>query len=184
MPRGWNYLEVFILEDGQIIGSYIRRYPSLYNTFRPFYQNGGVYALYSADYTTTRVMRLPACEDLGGEEPSSEGFCPADYYVPYLPDQGLVGEWGFLSGCVWGDDSSWKIRHINLSRASEGIIEQSEKFGYLPMPSRLSLRESVELGSYSNGEKSNHEIEFAARRLYSMKHGKFGTDWGDYDEEE
>ena len=171
------------MEDGQRIGSYIRRFPSLYKTFVPFYQNCGVYALYSADYTTTRVMCLPSCEDLGGEEPNPEGFCPTEYYVPYLPDQGIVGEWGFLSGCLWGDDSSWKIRHIDLSRASEGIVVQSEKFGYLPMPSRLSLRECVDLRYYSNAEKSE-EIEFAARRLYSMKHGRFGTDLGDYEDEE
>ena len=149
------------MEDGQKIGSYTRTYPILFDTFMPFYQNGGVYALYSANYTTTRVMRLPSCEDIGGEEPSSGGFCPSEYYVPYLPDQGLVGEWGFISGCFWGDDCSSKIRHIDLSRASEGIIKQSDKFRYLPMPSCLSLRECVDFRSYRHEET----IEFAMRRL-------------------
>ena len=28
---------------------------------------------------------------------------------------------GFVAGCVWGDDSSWKIEYLDLSKADEGI---------------------------------------------------------------
>ncbi|MDB5076310.1 MAG: hypothetical protein JWO42_2489 [Chloroflexi bacterium] len=74
---------VSIYIDEQFIGSYERDY-SAYgaSTFIPFEQNGQWYALYSADYTATRVMSLPDCRDLGGEEQSSLGFCPVEYYVP------------------------------------------------------------------------------------------------------
>src|SRR5262249_41440812 len=150
------------------IGEYVRNYPNFFDTFFPFEKDGKDYALYSTDYTATRVMELPSCRDIGGEEPSSGGFCPVEYYVPTYVDLETtysgspetpyangkilrsrknkatpedlepvsnVSNWrdaktgeamkfesltraispltfypfGFIAGCVWGDDSSWKI---------------------------------------------------------------------------
>ena len=51
-------------------------------TFEPFQWDGAWFALYSPDYTTTRVMSLPDCRDIGGEEPSLNGFCPVEFYAP------------------------------------------------------------------------------------------------------
>jgi hypothetical protein len=182
MGKGfWEYLEVTILEDGRKIGEYRRNYSALYDTFCPFFLNGKLYALYSSYYTATRIMTLPDCEDIGGESPDPNGFCPVGYYVPYNPSKGLNGNFGFVSGCVWGDDSSWKIRHIDLSEAANGNIAISEKFGYLPMPRRLSLKESIDLRSYSSGSEYE-EIEFCVQRVFSMKKGKFAGYYGDYDD--
>ncbi len=170
----WKYLDVDILEDGRKIGSYRRNYPSLIHTFAPFVQGGQVFALYSPHYVVTRLMRLPDCQDIGGEEPtpSGEGFCPAEFYVPFDPERGLVGEWGFVSGCVWGDDSSYKVQYLDLSRAAEGVLAREDRFGYLPTPSRLPLREAVNLEFY-RADDEYQEIEFSMRRLYSMKQRKF-----------
>lgn len=72
---------------------------------------------------------------------NGEGFCPMDFYVPvydkyYEDGDGFQpdGMHGFVSGCIWGDDTSSKIRHIDLSRITEGIIEEDERYGYIEMP--------------------------------------------------
>ena len=41
------------------VGEYVRNHAELYDTFCPFQQHGKWYALYSSDYTATRVMELP-----------------------------------------------------------------------------------------------------------------------------
>jgi len=74
--------KVGVFCDDTQIGEYVRNYYYSPGTFFPFSKDGKWYALYSRDYTATRVMSLPDCKDLGGEEPSSAGFCPAEYYVP------------------------------------------------------------------------------------------------------
>ena len=84
------------------IGEYLRNYSSFYNTFHPFVQNGKEYALYSKDYTATRVMELPSCQDIAGEDRNSFGFCPIDFYVPDEVEDSednkrLKGDFGFVS---------------------------------------------------------------------------------------
>lgn len=86
-PGCWDYLKVDILCDGVKVGEYSRNYSSLFNTFCPFVWKGKEYALYSRHYTATRLMSLPDCKDLGGEEPGSGGFCPTGYAVPIVPMQ-------------------------------------------------------------------------------------------------
>jgi len=180
-PGAWKYLEVEVLLDGEPVGRYTRNYPSLFDTFVPFVQaDGSVYALYSRKYTATRLMRLPTCEDIGGEESSAVGFCPTGYYVPYRPDRGLTGDWGFVSGCIWGDDSSWKVQYLDLSGAGRGQIVRDERFGYLELPGRTALKEAVKLDLYHAGDNRG-EIEFITRRAFSLKKGRFAEAYGDYD---
>lgn len=87
-PDYWSTLEVavFLNRRGvrEQIGSYKRNYPSLFHTFCPFKKNEKEFALYSPHYTCTRILSLPECKDIGGEEPSGNGFCPVDYYVPLI----------------------------------------------------------------------------------------------------
>ena len=120
------------------IGEYPRNHAGLYDTFFPFEQRGKWYALYSSDYTATRVMELPSCRDVAGEEPTSHGFCPVDFHVPFLHKRvvaaGHAGLFGFVAGCIWGDDSSWKIQYLDLSRISEGVLVRDERFGYIAIP--------------------------------------------------
>lgn len=74
---------VSIFEGECLLGSYERKHPGWgESTFHPFERDGKWYALYSEDYTRTRVMSLPECQDIGGEEPTPNGFCPVEYYVP------------------------------------------------------------------------------------------------------
>lgn len=79
----WSHSHVDIFEGDQKIGEYLRNYGAYgEETFEPFEINGNWYALYSRDYTSTRIMSLPDCKDIGGEEPHSNGFCPVELFVP------------------------------------------------------------------------------------------------------
>ena len=154
--RHMSWLRVSIYErtpDGpRRIGEYTRKHAGLYDTFLPFRQGGQWFALYSADYTTTRVMRLPSCEDIAGEKPHPHGFCPVEFHVPYVDPQvvaaGHAGLFGFVAGCIWGDDSSWKIQYLDLSRITSGELTRDERFGYLPLPHDRRLADCVDLSGY------------------------------------
>ncbi len=43
------------------------------------------------------------------------------------------GEFGFVWGCVWGDDSSWKIQHLDLTGIQSGVIRRDDRFGYVEL---------------------------------------------------
>lgn len=180
-PGEWSSTKVSIFRDNKLIGEYLRNYHSFSNlTFYPFRINDQWYALYSAHYTATRVMKLyeDRIEDWCGEEPSDHGFCPVELYVPRFNLTIIEGEeyytadcdvdyeeflsetkndayvktdyfkFGFLCGCVWGDDTSWKLRYIDLSNIEDKELIITDKFGYWPIPVALTLRESINLSSY------------------------------------
>ena len=144
-PGYWNYLQVDIYQkiDGQElkIGSYVRRYGVLFNTFVPFAINGKDYALFSADYERTSVMELPSCRVIAEEELLGSGFCPVDFYVPEV--EGHTVQFGFVAGCYWGDDTSWKIHYLDLSQIEQGIIQRDERFGYIKLPPSMDLKDVV-----------------------------------------
>ncbi len=182
-PGVWGKQTVRVFENGIEVGIYDRNYPDFgETTFEPFEVDGKWFALYSSDYTCTRIMTLPRCEDIGGEEPASVGFCPVEFYVPRYrhfkltdrvtgrvmekwqfeskaeeDDEGLkkyfdvsVSSWkslnvGFISGCIWGDDSSWKLETLDLSRAQEGIIERTARFGHFEIAAGFPLVAAVQL---------------------------------------
>lgn len=199
-----GYHEPVVSDSDVLIGEYKRNYSSLYRTFHPFQLRGNWYALYSKDYTSTRLMSLPDCKDIGGEERNSWGFCPVEFWVPPLHDllfyhadgcprdweNGLkpdytkactcvtphsadcpyttdkkpcsgcearkahdaeMHEWvfadrvhGFISGCVWGDDTSWKVEYLDLSRADEGIIKREARFGYVELAAGQDLKDAID----------------------------------------
>src|SRR5712671_4306830 len=182
--KGWASSAITIFDGAAEIGAYDRNYPSFgEETFEPFEQDGAWYALYSRDYTATRIMSLPDCRDLGGEAPGPNGFCPVEFYVPrykltvrinkngqeserwvfeaeaekYTGDiidsfdkPVTVGPWqslniGFVAGCLWGDDSSWKLEVIDLSRVSEGFLSRTARFGHLQLARKKALVEAVRL---------------------------------------
>ena len=142
-------VNVEVLDADRVVAAYARNYAML-QTFEPFRQGGRHYALVSPDYTGTSILDLESGEILGGEEPSSFGFCPVGFYVPDWWDvnDGTVlpgarywnedkewpdGRFGFVWGCVWGDDSSWKVQFLDLSDVSRGAIRRDERFGYVEL---------------------------------------------------
>ncbi len=222
------------------IGEYDRNYSCFgEQTFCPFKSGEQWYALYSKDYTATRVMSLPDCADVCGEEPNSYGFCPVEIYVPmltgrdmnpddpqpivanhqteiwatkvhdgkhwryYWPDcedhpepneerkaaylaaktssHALNNAWckkypridryapfGFIAGCHWGDDSSWKVMFVDLSKVPESI-KADARFGYVELPG-IPLKDAI---SFRYAENINTPldkiyVEIAQGMAYSM----------------
>ena len=137
----WGYLEIGVFQEDKLIGKYKRNYSSFYKTFAYFKQGDEEYALYSPHYTCTQIMSLPSCKKIGGEKPDAFGFCPVELYVPWERNG---GSYGFIAGCVWGDDSGgWKLEYIDLADAKKGDLKRTAKWGYLMLPDDLE--------SYVNG---------------------------------
>jgi hypothetical protein len=193
-PGTWDSTKVSIFRDENLIGEYIRNYSSSGpETFYPFLIETQWYALYSASYTATRVMKLhdDRIEDWCGEDSSAGGFCPVEFYIPkynhycktyahgekmesydfYTVDCDVDSElefiseqkdptfvstqycnFGFLSGCVWGDDSCWKLQYIDLSKIPEKILSITEKFGYWELPDG-PLKKQI----YMSGWEPDHQ---------------------------
>lgn len=178
-PKTWKVATVRILRGEEQVGAYERNYPSFgEETFEPFERNGQWYALYSSDYTCTRIMTLPDCRDIGGEEPHSNGFCPVELYVPRYrvtqyqhPGKSVseswafesnaeaardaIGPWhaldtAFVAGCIWGDDSSWKLQAFDLSRVDEGIIRRDERFGHLAIVDGFPLAAALRFEKFES----------------------------------
>lgn len=197
-PGTWNSTKVSIYRDddydvksdvyrkGILIGEYLRNYSSYgFETFCPFQIGDEWYALYSADYTATRVMKLHSdrIEDWCGEESDIYGFCPTGFYVPKyitsgnIPDYDIIYvdcdysaeefhneivnpefrkleycNFGFLCGSLWGDDSSWKLRYIDLSQIPDKVLLITEKFGYWELPAG-PLRSHIRMDGWEPGHE-------------------------------
>jgi hypothetical protein len=190
---GYNKVEVFDLSDRKL-GEYIRNYSSFAEeTFYPFSQGDQDYALVSDKYTRTKVLALPSFETIAEEPEESHGFCPVDYYVPsmldlykdlnidpikeeheydrkyYTQEAYLDGQFGFVAGCVWGDDHSWKIQYLDLSNLKEGKFKRDDRFGYIELPSSMELREAIDLQEYSN---EFGIIEISCKKTFYLKENK------------
>jgi hypothetical protein len=50
-----------------------------------------------------------------------------------------------LLGCVWGDDSTWKIQYLDLSQAEYGIIRRDDRFGYVELLEQMALAEAIDI---------------------------------------
>lgn len=157
-PGTWDstHVEVFRRGDAEVeaerVCQYDRNY-SMLSTFEPFRQGDREFALISRCYTKTAVLDLSSGCVIAEEaetDPPGCGFCPVGFYVPDWwdvhgghtipgsPHWGPNNEWpvgtfGFVWGCVWGDDSSWKVQYLDLSRVRDGIIARDERFGYVEL---------------------------------------------------
>lgn len=210
-PGGWEGLRVGIYlvspEGEKQIGEYTRNYHTFYRTFYPFKKGDKDYALYSPNYAVTRVMELPSCKDIGGEEPHSAGFCPVDFFVPsyvmkeYKLQDGrivvfpcnepaeemmrdstysrvisprLYYPFGFVAGCIWGDDSSWKIEYLDLSAVEKGEIRRDARFGYIEMPDGISLKQAIDLVDYGydDSEPYSYTALIAIRKRFDLRDGR------------
>ena len=152
-PGTWPSTIVRVFERGRSapLCEYERNH-GMYGTFEPFRQRGREFALVSRNYTRTAVLDLASGRVIA-EEPQTAGvagFCPVGFYVPDwwdVHDDSIIpgspywnsdcewptGDFGFVWGCIWGDDSSWKIQYLDLSKIADGIIEREERFGYVEL---------------------------------------------------
>ena len=80
---------------------------------------------------------------------------------------------GFVAGCVWGDDSSWKIEYLDLRKADEGIIKREARFGYIELPAHLDLNKAV---NFDAGEHDYMWLRIATETNYDLATGKRGDE--------
>jgi hypothetical protein len=228
-PGAWNGLRVGVFQrEGESevqIGEYERNYSSLFDTFAPFRADGRDLALYSPHYTGTRLLELPSCRDIGGEEPASDGFCPVELLVPRYVDVELrvddgppkrsrrqmprpeelaprtvtvtwpattatpartelhhhtpVGPlgyhpFGFVAGCIWGDDSSWKVQYLDLSRAAEGVLRRDDRFGYIELPDDFTLERAIDMSEYQSDPDDDyaHRVRITFAKRFDLRDGR------------
>ena len=171
-PGTWSSTRVNVYQtmpDGskKKLGDYLRNY-SMLDTFYPFIGvDGNHYALISESYEEIKVISLP---DMKTVAVGDDRFCPVEFYVPdkgdYVNDHrygkpeynaemcGYNGQHGFVAGCYWGDDSSWKVAYIDLSKIAEGKIDIQHRFGYLEMGWK-TLKDTIDMSHFIRGYKSS-----------------------------
>jgi len=180
-------VHVEVLDGDAVIASYDRNY-SMLQTFEPFRQGARDFALISTNYTATSVMELQTGEIVATEEPPGEGFCPVGCYVPdwwdvhdsiKLPgsmpwrpaddEWPSAGDFGFVWGCFWGDDSSWKVQHLDLADIQHGVVRRDDRFGYLKLAtdSKLTPQDFIRCSSWQ-GER---RIQFYVEQNYGLLTG-------------
>lgn len=184
-PGTWDSNLVRVFDQGKQVAEFKRNYAML-DTFEPFRKNGRDYALIAPDYTATSVLDLQTGSIIAGEPRNTWGFCPVGFYVPdwwdthdgsILPgshywdedDEWPVGDFGFVWGCVWGDDSSWKVQYLDLSQIEKGIINRDDRFGYVSLATRRRepkdfIRVWKEYGTVG--------VQFAVELTFDVKTGK------------
>lgn len=132
---------------------------ALLGTFEPFRQGDRALALISRDYTLSAVVDLCTGEVIAEESETfyddaksmpGAGFCPVGFYVPDwwdVHDDSIIpgsehwnasrewprGDVGFVWGCHWGDDNSWKLQALDLRDVQRGVIRRDERFGYIAL---------------------------------------------------
>jgi hypothetical protein len=175
-------------------------------TFEPFRQRDREFALISRDYTRTAVLDLASGKVIAEEVHTGApgyGFCPVGFYVPdwwdvkdgsKLPgsehwsadDEWPIGDFGFVWGCQWGDDSSWKVQYLDLSRVQDGVIGRDERFGYLELATNgfktPCLTPNLEAGTKTEPPSfikvSRYEgvskVTFAVEMAFDLESGKSG----------
>lgn len=59
-----------------------------------------------------------------------------------------MGTFGFVCGCVWGDDHSWKIQYLDLTKITEGVVTREARYGYVEQPNTLDLKECFDWSAF------------------------------------
>lgn len=88
-----------------------------------------------------------------------------DQYEGDASFRASAADFGFYSGCIWGDDSSWKLRYLDFSRLSEGIVVASDAFGYIPLPTSMTIQDCVEL-DYVEEDEDRKVFALAVRSFF------------------
>ena len=77
-------------------------------------------------------------------------------------------DFGIVAGCIWGDEWSWKVQHLDLSRVAEGIVTRSEKFGYVWLPPKVKLAAAVNITMES---PDWYHVGLAIEKTFDIKPG-------------
>ncbi len=99
-----------------------------------------------------------------------------------------IGTFGFVWGCHWGDDTSWKVQYLDLSGIQDGVISREERFGYLelatagfnspsltmepPAPQGSAPPHFIDISKYDGTAR----VRFAVEMDFDLASGK-STEW-------
>lgn len=175
----YSTFQILDLESGKVVAE--RPYPQ-----RPWFKSDKY-----DEYERRRAEKPEWFEEGGyyaGKGPddliSGEGFCPMELWVPdgasdlelnednwdkysyLLREDKLYGNFGLVAGCIWGDDTSAKVRHIDLSRISEGVVTEDERFGYVELPYGFHLKD-LDTDAVSSGS-----IQIPVGVRFNLQNGK------------
>lgn len=168
-----------------------------YALISPQYTKTSVVDLNAGEIVAEEVLELKTLSN--GKQVYAEGFCPAEFYVPgwwdffdgsYLninvPNSTIdeltqeitkntakyiSSDFGFVSGCIWGDDWSMKIQYLDLTEIENGIIKRDDRFGYISVSEKLSLKDSIDYEpSIFDNERST--LNIAINVEYNLNTGK------------
>ena len=94
-----------------------------------------------------------------------------------------TGGFGFVWGCYWGDDSSWKVQYLDLSRVQQGVLRREDRFGYVEVATFgyvspcLELNEAIRPSappvlSTCRGTLGVAQVTFAVPMRFALDSGK------------
>lgn len=216
-PGAWSSTRVEVFRRGPPVEKVceFERGHAMWSTFEPFRQGDRDLALISRDYTRTAVLDLRTGDVIAEEEIAyydaartqpGAGFCPVGFYVPdwwdvndgsIIPgsrfwdadDEWPTGDFGFVWGCYWGDDSSWKVQYLDLRDVQRGVIRRDDRFGEVELvtdgyDSPCFRRDAPENGTRSlppgfisvERQRDDVEVRFAAHVRFNASTGK-ATAW-------
>jgi hypothetical protein len=85
-------------------------------------------------------------------------------------------DFGFYCGCVWGDDTSWKLKFLDLRQVPEGkLLVDEAALGYHPLPRGLSIKKAVQ-GFWIDPATDFVQFDAAKEVTYRRVKVKDGTD--------
>ena|SRR5271168_1763735 len=143
------------------ISQYDRDHHDFFNTFFPFRQDNKDYALISKHYSKTSIIELPSCK-MVAEEPWSlkESLCPMDFYV--LENNPTIG---FVAGCRYNDDTTYKIEYLDLTNITRGKILRDNRFGYIELSEGIRLKDAIQHTVYNNKDST---LDIAVNLTFNM----------------
>jgi hypothetical protein len=70
---------------------------------------------------------------------------------------------------VWGDDTSWKIQFLDLSRLNEKVLVRDDRFGYIELLGDAeSLPDAIDCSGYFPSEDW-HKIRISCAADFDMR---------------
>jgi hypothetical protein len=78
---------------------------------------------------------------------------------------------GFVMGCIWGDDCSWKLERLDLTEAHNGVLKREASFGYLELPA-LPLKECLRI----SGSEKYFNVAITSVKHFHMQDGVIKND--------
>ena len=105
------------------------------------------------DFYVPVYRKVTFPESLGKTGKPLEGWLTGDKCFDVKNDKSVPGpiqycDFGFVAGCIWGDDSSWKIEFLDLSQVEKGIIRRDDRFGYIELPAKMNLKEAIDMSTW------------------------------------